>query len=204
MGLLSSTSSLTRYAVEGEIEKPVLETITAGLKQFSISEIDDDVSEKAVGWTSFNQPFAANFEGSSFVTGPYLIFALRIDKKTIPPKLIKKHTAVEKAKRLAESGRAYLSKEEKNMVKDHVMNVLSLRVPSTPNVYDLVWHLEEKWLWFFTTMKNANEELETLFKHSFNLSLIRLFPFTMADGTAGLDDGDRDTLNQLSFSHFGK
>ena len=98
----------------------------------------------------------------------------------------------------------YLSKEEKNMVKDHVMNLLSLRVPSTPNVYDLVWHLEEKWLWFFTTMKNANEELETLFKYSFNLTLIRLFPYTMADLSAGLTAEERDILNQLSFAHFGK
>ncbi|MBW1983790.1 MAG: recombination-associated protein RdgC, partial [Deltaproteobacteria bacterium] len=133
-----------------------------------------------------------------------LIFSLRIDKKSIPPKVIKKHTAMEQAKRLAESGREYLSKEEKNMIKDHVLNVLSLRVPSTPNVYDLIWNLEEGWLWFFSSMKNANEELETLFKKSFKLPLIRLFPYTMAHLTASLSDSERDVLNQLSFTHFGK
>jgi hypothetical protein len=53
-------------------------------------------------------------------------------------------------------------------------------------------------------MKNANEELETLFKNSFDLALIRLFPYTMADLTAGLSDSERDILNQLSFTHFGK
>ena len=204
MGLLSSTGSLTRYKVEGKIEEPVMETVASGLRQYSISEIDDDASEKAVGWTSFNHPFTADFEGSSFVIGPYLIFSLRIDKKSIPPKVIKKHTAMEQAKRLTESGRAYLSKEEKNMIKDHVLNVLSLRVPSTPNVYDLIWNLEEGWLWFFSNMKNANEELETLFKQSFKLPLIRLFPYTMAHLTAGLSDSERDVLSQLSFTHFGK
>ena len=181
MGLLSSIGSLTRYKVEGKLEEPVLETVAAGLRQNSISEIDEDVSEKAVGWTSFSQPFAAEFEGSSFVIGTFLIFSLRIDKKSIPPKVIKKHIAMEKTKRLAESGRAYLSKEEKNLVKDHVMDVLSLRIPSTPNIYDLIWNLEEGWLWFFSNMKNANEELETLFIKSFKLSLIRLFPYTMAE-----------------------
>ena len=204
MGLLSSIGSLTRYKVEGKLEKPVLETVAAGLRQNSISEIDEDVSEKAVGWTSFSQPFAAKFEGSSFVIGAYLIFSLRIDKKSIPPKVIKKHIAMEMAKRLAESGRAYLTKEEKNLVKDHVMDVLSLRIPSTPNIYDLIWNLEEGWLWFFSNMKNANEELETLFIKSFKLSLIRLFPYTMAGLTAGLSDSEKDILNQLSFTHFGK
>jgi DNA recombination-dependent growth factor C len=204
MGLLSSTISLTRYKVEGTVTKPVLETIAAGLKKHSISEIDDDVSEKSVGWTSFNQPFSPNFDGSSFAIEPYLIFSLRIDKKSIPAKLIKKHTAIEQTKRLAESGRAYLSKEEKAMVKDYVTQMLSLKVPSTPSVYDLVWNLEEKWLWFFTNMKNANEELETLFKNSFDLTLIRLFPYTMAYLDSGLTDSEKDVLNQLSFTHFGK
>lgn len=204
MGLLSSTGSLARYRVEGNINEPVLEAIAAGLKKHAISEIDDDVSEKSVGWTSFNQPFATDFDDSSFVIGPYLIFSLRIDKKSIPAKLIKKHTAIEQTKRLAESGRAYLSKEEKTMVKDHVIHMLSLKVPSTPSVYDLVWNLEEKSLWFFTNMKNANEELETLFKNSFELTLIRLFPYTMADLGSGLSDSEKDVLNQLSFTHFGK
>jgi len=204
MGFLSSTISLTRYRVEGKIEEPILETIASGLIKYSISEIDGDTSEKTVGWTSFDHPFSPDFESSSFVIGNYLIFSLRIDKKSIPPKVIKKHTAAEQGKRLAESGRAYLSKEEKNMIKDHVMNQLSLRVPSTPNIYDLVWSVEEGWVWFFTTMKAANEELETLFKNSFNLTLIRLFPYTMADLTAGLSSSERDILNQLSFTHFGK
>ena len=203
MGLLSSVGSLTRYKVEGKLEEPVLETVAAGLKQNSISEIDEDVSEKTVGWTSFSQPFAAEFDGSSFVIGAFFIFSLRIDKKSIPPKVIKKHIAMEKTKRLAESGRAYLSKEEKNLVKDHVMDVLSLRIPSTPNIYDLIWNLEEGWLWFFSNMKSANEELETLFIKSFKLSLIRLFPYTMAGFTAGLSDSEKDVLNQLSFSNFG-
>jgi len=204
MGLLSSTGSITRYKVEGKLEEPVLETVRAGLKKNAISEIDDNASEKAVGWTSFSHPFNANFSDSSFNIGPYFVFSLRIDKKSIPPKVIKKHTAMEQAKRLRESGRPYLSKEEKSLVKDHVMNVLSLRVPSTPNVYDLAWNVEEGWLWFFTNMKNANEELETLFRQSFKLTLIHLFPYTMADLTAGLSDPDKDILNQLSFTHFGK
>lgn len=203
MGLLSSIGSLTRYKVEGKLAEPILETIAKGLKQNSISEIDDDASEKAVGWTSFYHPFDAEFEGSSFVIGTFLIFSLRIDKKSIPSKVIKKHIAMEQAKRLADTGRAYLSKEEKNLVKDHVMDVLSLRVPSTPNIYDLIWNVEEGWLWFFSNMKNANEELETLFIRSFKLTLIRLFPFTMAELTAGLSDSEKDILNQLSFTHFG-
>ena len=91
MALLSSTVSIMRYKVEGKIKDPVLETVANSLKENAILEIDGDNSEKTVGWTLFDNPFSPDFEHSSFVVGPYLVFSLRIDKKTIPPKIIKKH-----------------------------------------------------------------------------------------------------------------
>lgn len=202
MGLLSSTVSVTRYRVEGEIEPPVMETVTAGLKKNAISEIDDEDSEKSVGWTSFESPFSPSFEGDSFVVGPYLVFSLRIDKKTIPSKIIKKHFSLEVAKRMAETGRDYLSKKEKQEIKEHVTHVLSLRIPATPNVYDVLWSVENGWIWLFSNQKAANEELETLFARSFKATLIRLFPYTIAELTADLSPEDRDVVAKLTPTRF--
>lgn len=202
MGLLSSTVSVTRYRVEGEIEAPVMETITAGLKKNAISEIDDEDSDKSVGWTSFETPFTPAFDGDSFVIGPYLVFSLRIDKKTIPSKIIKKHFSLEVAKRMAETGRDHLSKKEKQEIKDHVIQALSLRIPATPNVYDLLWSVENGWVWMFSNQKAANEELETLFARSFKATLIRLFPYTIAELTADLSPEDRDVVAKLTPTRF--
>lgn len=204
MGFLSSNVSITRYKVEGRVEEPVIETIYNGLTQNAIVTTNDDISEKTVGWTSLDSPFDPNFEGSSFLIGTHLVFSLRVDKKTIPPKIVKKHFAMEAAKRLAESGREYLSRTEKKMIREHVMSVLILRIPSAPNIYDLIWDYEDSSLWFFSNLKSANEELETLFSRSFNLTLIRLFPYTMAGLTAGLSDKERDILARLSPTNFAE
>lgn len=204
MGLLSSSVSITRYKVHGEIDAPLIQNITDALKKYSINEIDNDPSEKTVGWTSFENPFQPDFEVSSFVIGTHFVFSLRTDKKTIPAKVIQKHCAIETAKRLKECGRDFLSKNEKQMIKDHVMNVLYLRIPATPNIYDIVWNYEDKKLWFFSNLKRANEELETLFVKSFNIVLIRLFPFSIADLESGLSDTERDILSQLSHTTFSK
>ncbi len=202
MGLLSSSVSITRYKVKGYLEEPVIETVAAALKQNSISEIDDHASEITAGWTSFNNPYQPNFEGSSFVIGTYLVFSLRIDKKSIPPKIIQKYYTIEMAKKLEATGRKYLSKSEKEMIKDHVINVLSLRIPATPNIYDVLWDYEGELLWFFSNLKAANIELESLFSKSLKLTLIRLFPYTTAQLTAELSDSELDVLAKLSPTKF--
>ncbi len=202
MGLLSSTVSITRYRVEGKIEGPITEKVEQGLKKFAVSEIEDESAEKIIGWTSFDEPFIPNFEGSSFVIGSYFVFSLRIDKKSIPPKTVQKYYTIEMAKRLAETEREHLSRNEKAAIKDHVINTLSLRIPATPSMYDVFWSHEENWLWFFTNQKAANEELETIFSRSFDLTLIRLFPFTIAEFSAGISDPQRDILAKLAPSRF--
>jgi recombination associated protein RdgC len=200
MGLLSSRMSITRYQVTGQLNSSVHETVYQGLKQHAIPKIEDDGSEATAGWTSIETPYTPDFEGYSFVFGTYMVFALRIDKKSIPPKLIKKHYALYVAKRLADSGRHYLSGNEKKSIKDHVVNTLIHRIPATPNVYALVWDYDAASLWFFSNLKAANEALETLFVKSFNLQLIRLFPYTTADRMAGLSDQERDVLLKLEKS----
>ena len=198
MSILSGTVSITRYKVNGKIKAPIIDNIADGLKSNTILEIDNQISDKAIGWTTFDKPFQPDFEGSSFVYGNYFIFALRIDKKNIAAKVLKKHYTIEAAKRLADSGRDFLSKNEKNLVKEHVISKLIVRIPATPNIYDLVWNYEDSMVWFFTNLKAANEELETLFSKSFNLSLIRLFPYTAAELSSDLSDSQLDELHKIS------
>ena len=198
MGLLSATTSLTRYKVDGKLDDPILDTIAAGLKNNTISDIDDNPSDQAVGWASLQDPFNSNFDGSSFMIGTYVAFALRVDKKAVPTKMVQKHYAIESAKRLKEMGRDFLSANEKRMVKDHVVNMLTLKMPSTPNVYDVVWQYEMGELWFFSNLKSANEALETLFIKSFGVPLVRCIPYTMAMMAPGMTAQEQDLLHKLS------
>lgn len=198
MGFLSATTSLTRYRVEGKLEDPVMDSVYTGLRRNTISDIDENASENAAGWTSFNEPFVPSFEGSSFCIGNYFLFSLRMDRKTIPSKVIQKYYAIEYCKKLKASGREFLSKNEKKMIKEHVINLLTLRIPATPNIYNLLWNHENESLWFFTNLKNACEELETLFLSSFHLKLIRLFPYTMAEFQGELSGDEYDTFTRLA------
>jgi len=85
MSLLSGTVSITRYKVLGKIEAPITENIANGLVSNTIAEIDNQISDIAIGWTSFDKPFQPNFGGSSFVYGSVLcinrlLFLLRFSR----------------------------------------------------------------------------------------------------------------------------
>jgi len=84
------------------------------------------------------------------------------------------------------------------MLKEKVLADLRSRIPAVPETYDLVWQYESRSLWFFSLLKAVNEELETLFAQSFNLTLIRLFPFTLGDLAMGLSLEERDELVKLN------
>jgi recombination associated protein RdgC len=201
MAIFSSAVSITRYQVDGKMDPPILDAVARGLKENAFTEIDADATEKAVGWTSFKNPYRPDFN-ESLVYGSYLVFSLRIDRKAISPKLFKKHFMLESAKRLAGSNRQYLSKYEKKIVQDLVINTLNQRIPATPNLFDLIWDYEKSNLCFFSNLKSANEELETIFSRSFNLTLIRLFPYTTADLKMELSSRQKDALGNLSPTSF--
>jgi recombination associated protein RdgC len=196
MQLLASTLSVTRYRVQGKPADPVMDAVRNGLKNQMIREIDNDPAEKSIGWTESARPFAPDFETAQFVFGTHMVFSLRMDKKSVPAKVVAKYVNMAAAKRLAEPEQNQLSKNEKRQIREEVLHRLYTRVPATPNVYDLVWDMEAGILWFFSNLKEANEELETLFSKSFRISLIRMFPYTEADLAAGLSDNQRDALKQ--------
>ncbi len=202
MGILSSSVSITQYRVEGKLSEPILESVATGLKKNAVEEIDNESSDKAIGWTCFNNPFSTDFNQSPFLIGTHLVFSMRIDKKTIPSKIVQKHYTIEMTKRLENSGRDFLSKTEKKEIRDHVIHRLNLRIPATPNIYDLIWNYETNTLWFLSNLKGANEELETLFTRSFKLKLIRLFPYTMAALTSPLSDVEKDAVSQFTPTRF--
>jgi recombination associated protein RdgC len=202
MGILSNSTSITRYRVQGAFEGPITEAVEKGLQKHIITDIDSQAQEKSVGWTAFSRPFLPDFSGSAFTIGTFFVFALRIDKKTVSSKIVKKHFEMAMDKKLTDTGRDFLSRNEKKILKEQVTNVLIQRLPATPNVVDVIWHYENRDLWFFSTQKAANEELETLFYQSFKHHITRVFPYTLAHQLTGLDKGQQDALNKATPSLF--
>jgi len=198
MGLISSTHSISRYHIDGEIEGSITEEIRNGLIKYSIPIIESEYDEISAGWTPVESPYNPDFEKFSFQFGTYFLFSLRIDKKSIPGKLIQKHMAIEIEKKKEKSGRDFISKNEKSEIKDMVTDILMHKIPSIPNIYDVLWSYEEKNLYLYTTQKAANEVFETIFLKSFNVKPIRLFPYTIVETKSEFSNTQKDRVLSLT------
>lgn len=203
MGLISSTHSVTRYNIDGKIDGSINEKVREGLIKYSIPKIENEYDEISAGWAPLESPYNPDFENFSFLFGTYFVFSLRVDKKSIPAKLIQKYMAMEIEKKKEKSGRDFISKNEKSELKEHVTDILMHKIPAVPSLYDVLWDYEEKNLYLYTTQKAANEFFETIFLKSFKLKPIRLFPYTLIETKSSFQSSQKDrflTLTPLKYS----
>lgn len=189
MGLISGPITTTRYKLGAELSD---ERIIDGIKKFRFPEIDDPFAEYISGWTSAENNFLPDFEKLSnpLLSYAYIVLSLRIDKKIIPASVIKKNVVLESARRLKESGKKFLSKAEQKEIKEQVTNLLAGKMPLKPEIHDVLINLDDGTVTIFSGSKSVCDEFETLFAKSFGVSLIRLFPFTLAAHRSELKDQD--------------
>jgi DNA recombination-dependent growth factor C len=204
MGFLSATQSMSRYHILDAFDTEPMEQVRDGLIQHAIPTLENEYEEISAGWTPFESPYLPDFEQFSFVFGTYFLFSLRIDKKSIPAKLVHKQMAIEIEKKKHASGRDFVSKNEKSEIKETVMDVLMQKMPAIPNVYDVLWDYDAGNLFLFTTQKAANEFFETIFFKSFNLKPVRLFPYTLVETRSAFSSADKDRILTLTPCHFSR
>jgi recombination associated protein RdgC len=204
MGFLSATLSVSRYRIIDKFESEPMAQVRNGLIKHAIPKIENEYEEISAGWTPFESPYLPDFDTFSFVFGTCFLFSLRIDKKSIPAKLVHKQMAIEIEKKKVSSGRDFISKNETSEIKETIMDVLMQKMPAIPNVYDVLWDYEASELFLLTTQKAANEFFETIFFKSFNLKPVRLFPYTLVETKSVFSAAQKDGIMTLTPLHFSR
>ncbi len=204
MGFLSTSLSMSRYHIQNTFDSEPMEQVRQGLIKNAIPKLENEYEEISAGWTPFESPYLPDFEKFSFVFGSYFLFSLRIDKKSIPAKLVQKQMAIEIEKKKEKSGRDFVSKNEKSEIKEMIMDVLMHKMPSIPNVYDILWNYESADLFLLTTQKAANEFFETIFLKSFTLKPIRIFPYTLVETKSAFSSAQKDRIMTLTPLHHSR
>ena len=110
MGLLKGSFTFARFHVDGQLPKAFLNFINSRIKANSYRDVLKSTEEKRLGWVSLTDILDTDFENANYALGDYLIFSLRIDRKLIPPKLMKVKLMEEERRFLAQSGKNRINK----------------------------------------------------------------------------------------------
>jgi recombination associated protein RdgC len=176
MGLLKGNFSFARFQVEGQLPQAFFNFVNNRIKANSFRESAKSTEEKRLGWVSVTDILDADFKEANYVLGDYLIFSLRIDRKTIPPKLMKIRIMEEERQFLAQSGKNRINKQIAGGIKDKVKSEILTRLDPVPSFYDVCWAMSQNTVYFSSLSDKVADDFIELFKKTFSLGLTRFLP----------------------------
>ena len=181
VGLLSGSASYIRYRITGDIPDAVKPFVLEKLQWHTFNEIDPGtLTDKSIGWVSAENMSLTKFDDMHFSKDPYLVFALRIDTRRIPPIALRAAVLREELKAKEQIGRERLNRKQKTDIKEEQVQHLLKKVLPLPAVYDVCWNTSAGEVLFFSTSKKANEEFTAFFFRAFDLKLIAKTPTVLA------------------------
>jgi hypothetical protein len=177
MGLMKGSLTFSRYRVKGELPAEFRPFFDRQVKKYAFQDLTTSAEDQAFGWTCLENPLDTAFEGARYSAGDFYYFDLRIDKKSIPPALVRLKCLEEERKSLKSSGKKRLFREQTKEIKERVFLHLLTRAYPVPSFYDVLWSPEGGWLLVGTHADKVFEIFEDLFKISFNMRLASCLPW---------------------------
>jgi hypothetical protein len=177
MGLLKGSITFSRYRIVGVLPDHFPEFFNERIRRYAFQNVWRMTDEKAAGWTSVENGLDTDFPYASYAQGRYMLFSLRIDRKSVAPSLLRLRILEAERKELAESGQKKLYREQREAIRESVRLELLGKTLPVPAFHEICWSVPDNVLTFCCLSDKVVEELQELFKESFSLGLCPYAPW---------------------------
>jgi DNA recombination-dependent growth factor C len=180
MGLNKGSVTCTRYKVGGRLPEGFKDFLDQAIRSNLFLEIDDTADEQSVGWVSPYDFLDTKLEYAAYALDPYVALGLRVDRRRVPGAILNKYWRLEmdKAKAMRD-GRA-LARHEREELKEKAHLRLMTRIPPATSFSEMCWDTARGEVILYAAAKSTREIFEDLFHRSFDLNLIPLIPYLLA------------------------
>lgn len=181
--MLKSSINLTRYRIVEPVPTAILADPAAYLRRRAFVPIDATTDVRSAGWVGFEDLLDVGLDRAPILKGTYLTFALREDVRRISPAVyhLRFREAQEKALTKArEKGRKFLSKDERQEIKEQVRLRLLARTQPIPASHAVVWSEPANTVYLGSVTPRVRELFVDFFKATFELTLDPLTPYFLA------------------------
>jgi len=200
MGLLSGSVSFSRFVPAVGTGAVAAEELEARIVRFAFRPLEgDSVQESALGWVPVFDPFRAELSASDWSYGDLLLLGLRVDRRVVPPKLLRHQAGLEERKLRAETGVDRLNAKMRKELTERVRQRLIRRALPAVETYDMVWDRRRGRVLFSSTTDRTCELFMRHFEATFGVRLRRLYAYAhfrrLAPGPAGLENASPARLD---------
>lgn len=183
MSLFKGALTVRRYRVAGTPPDDFRSTYPELLQTHAFHEpMGMTRSEEIEGWVLVQNLLDTDFTNlDRWLYNQYLVAALRVDKKTLPSKLLaamlEKRIQAWCQEHRRERAPASVRTELKELLEDEMYGRTLPRVA----VHEFCWNLVENWVIFFNTSDAPNDRFRKRFRDTFGLALIPFSPLDLLE-----------------------
>lgn len=177
MGIRKGTLSFSRYRLIGNLPDHFPAFFDERIRRHAFQTVWRTADEKAAGWTGLEDPLDTDFPYASYAQGRYQLFSLRVDRKSVAPSLLRLRIMETERSKLAETGQKKLYREQREAIRETTRLELLGKTLPVPSFFEICWSVSDNTLYLCSLSDKVFEELQELFRESFQLTLCPLVPW---------------------------
>ena len=199
MGLLTSRLTARRFVVGDELPDDYRESYRERLNEFAFVEPPNVTAEEVEGWTHIDDMMDSDFtDFNKWYVGEWMLFALRIDKRTLPAAKFRAELKVRCQAWCEERGVERCPASVRSELKELLeQEWLPRQMPKT-TLHEIAWNIHSDMLYLSTHAEGVGDRVRKRFFRTFGRRLSPMPPMFWVE-----DASLRDGLLQAGPTIFG-
>ena len=194
MAILKGAMTVRRFKVVGDVSAGSRDRWRDQLQEHAFRDPPQQSWEEAEGWCQVHNLLDTDFSDfNRWHYDDYVLFALRVDKKTLPSKLLRAHVDKKVEEWCKERNVERAPAQVKRDIKDALSEEWLKRVLPRVRITEACWCVSEEWLLLHSHAESTAERFTKRFHRTFGLELVEWGPLDHLD--ASDDDLAADLLN---------
>jgi len=186
MSMLTGALTVRRFRVEGQVPEGFRDSWRDQLNDLAFREppTSGGGKEEIEGWVQVHNLLDTNFDDfNRWLYMPYALFALRVDKKTLPAKLFNAHLAKKCEAWAEDNGTERCPASVRTRIKEDLEDEWLRRTLPRAAVTEACWHIDEGWLVLHSHSDGVADRFRKRFYRTFALKLLPWSPLDWLDDT---------------------
>lgn len=191
MGIMTGALSVRRFRVVGELPDDFRNRFRDGLQENAFVEAPGELGkEEREGWVLTQNLLDTDFtDFNRWLFDPsYVLFALRVDKKSLPGNLVKAMLAKRCEAWCQDRGVQRCPASTRKELLELLEDELLLKTLPRISVTEAVWHLDEQFLLLHSSSETVTDRFRKRFFNTFGLRLVPWSPLDWLDSSTEVED----------------